>query len=169
AGRVPVGRRLGHRLGQNLVDHARQFWALGHERRRGLGQVGVDQRQAQIALVRRLAGHQLVGGAGQRVLVGLAIGLAALDLLGRDVVERADELPGRGQVTGQRLLADAEVGQVHVVVLVTELIALSAGVPAAGRVEQYVGRLDVAVNEVVRVRRVERGRYLADDVPDPGR
>ena len=112
--------------------------------------------------VRRVLSSGGEGGAGERVQVGAAVNPPALDLLGRHVVEGAEELPLGGEAAlaefVERLLAEPEVGQVHVVLP-----------PAArGGVEQHVGRLHVAVHQPARVRRVQRRPHLGDDVDDPG-
>ena len=160
AGPVAVGRGLGQRLGHDLVDGGRQVGALGGQRRRGRGQLGPHHRQALLPPERRLAREHLVSGAGQRVLVGAAVDLAALDLLRRHVVERAQELPGRGDADlGERLLAEPEVGEVHVIRLA------APGHPA----EQHVAWLHVPVDQAVGVGLVQRGGHLGDDVRGPDR
>ena len=47
-----------------------------------------------VAAIRRLARQALVEDAGERVVVGAPVDCLALDLFGRDVVDRADELAG---------------------------------------------------------------------------
>ena len=79
-----------------------------------------------------------------------AVDRLAADLLGREVVERADHLAGVGRRAAE-LLGDAEVGQVRVVVLV----------------EQDVGRLHVAVHEPAPVRGVEGAGDLGQDRERP--
>ena len=78
----------------------------------------------------RLSRQTLVEHAGERVFVRAPIHLRALDLLGGQVVERADQLAGLGGGATQ-LLGQAEVAQV--------------GMPVGG--QQDVGRLDVSVDE----------------------
>ena len=127
------------------------------QRRRGL-ELGPHERHAVVPLERRLPGQHLHDSAGQRVLVGPAVDRLALDLLGRDVVERAEELAGGGERRrGERVLAEPEVGQVDVI-----------GAPLGG-VEQYVAWLDVAVHEAVGVRGVQRRGSLGGDRGGPGR
>jgi hypothetical protein len=77
-------------------------------------------------------------------------GPLALHLLGRDVVERAHELPGLGQALLADSLGEAEVGEEGVVT------------PA----DEDVLRLDVAVDQAGLVRRIER---LGDRCEDPDR
>ena len=95
---------------------------------------------------RRRAGEALVHDARERVHVGLGRHLLAMDLLGRHVVERAEGLPGPGQQAALAVLGEAEIRQVGVAV----------------RVDQDVGRLDVAVEEALGVERVERARNLLE-------
>ena len=95
---------------------------------------------------RRRPGQQLEGGAGQRVLVGAAVDRVALDLLGRDVVQGAEELPGAGQPGGRRPATPCSAR------------SRTGTRGRAGRcravVEQHVGRLDVAVHQArARARR----------------
>ena len=74
--------------------------------------------------------------AGERVLVGPAVHVLALDLLGGDVGRRAEREAGveAGRLVGQPP-RQAEVGEIRVLALV----------------EQHVGGLDVAVHEPARV------------------
>jgi hypothetical protein len=117
AGGVAGGRRLGQGPGDRLIDARRQARPPGGHPRRRVGQVRVHHRGGFLAPERRRAGQQLERRAGQPVLIGPPVRRPALDLLGRDVVQRAQELarpgqPGRGS---QGLLAQPEIGQVHVV------------------------------------------------------
>ena len=76
-----------------------------------------------------------------------------MELLGRHVVDRAEEVArGRQVRVGAREARQAEVGQVGV---------LTA--------EQDVGRLDVAMDQPRRVRGVQRARDLVDDQRRPQR
>ena len=67
----------GERGGRRVLD-------VGH----GGGDVGLADEG-------HLPGQALEGHAGQGVLIGAAVDLAAVDLLGRDVGERAREAAGR--------------------------------------------------------------------------
>ena len=73
----------------------------------------------------------------------------ALDLLGRDVVDRADDVAGLGELRARALdpLRQAEVGEER-----------------GAALDQHVGGLDVAVDQALAVRGVERGGDLAADV-----
>ncbi len=78
--------------------------------------------------------------ACERVDIGTTVDLLPLDLLGSDVVERADKLAGCGQAgLGGGLLRQSEVGQVGVLVCA----------------EQDICRLDVPVDEAAPVCSVE--------------
>ncbi|MEZ5061445.1 MAG: hypothetical protein R2700_08020 [Solirubrobacterales bacterium] len=97
---------------------------------------------------RRPAGQHLVEDAAEGVDVGAGVDALTLDLLGRDVVERADEPAGRGQRGAARLvepLRQAEVGQEGVL---GRILALP-------RLDEDVAGLDVAMDETARVSDVE--------------
>ena len=70
-------------------------------------------------------------------------------LLGREVPQGADDEPGRGEAVGEVVepLGDAEVGELGV----------------AARVEEDVGRLDVAVHDAAGVGGAERRQHLGRD------
>ncbi len=127
------------------------------ERRRFLVQLREDGSHLRCPPERRMSGHALVQHAGQRVDVGPTVDVVAGDLLGRDVVDGAEERavrlrPGAVRLPGR----EAEVRQVRMI----------RAVGAATRVQEHVGRLHVAVDQPPRVRCVERARHLRDD---PGR
>ena len=86
--------------------------------------------------------------AAERVDVGAGVDPLAADLLGGDVAERADPAARARRAARARMR------------LVSPKSVRYAWSPA----EQDVGRLDVAVDEPARVRGVERGRDLRDDV-----
>ena len=115
----------------------------------------VHDRNIGRARERERAGERLEQEAAERVHVSTSVDLVAADLLGRDVVDGSHELPvGRPGVTGA--LCQPEVGEICVLA-------------AALLVEQDVGRLHVAVDEPLCVRRVERVRDLGGDRDDPPR
>jgi hypothetical protein len=84
-----------------------------------------------------------------REQVGARIDLLPLHLLGRHVLQRADHaaLRARG-FAGILDAGDAEVGELD----------------APARLDQQVGRLDVAVDDALLVRVVERAEQVADDL-----
>jgi hypothetical protein len=68
-----------------------------------------------VAVEGRLTGKAFVEQATQRVEVGAGGQLLALDHLRRDVLDRADDLPGRGESgLGGNLLRQPEVAEVTV-------------------------------------------------------
>ena len=96
----------------------------------------------------------MVEQAAERVDVGPRVDAAALDLLRRDVVDRADDVARLGQL---RLRALDALGQAEV------------GEEGGAALDQDVGGLDVAVDEPHAVRGVERRGDLAADVDRPVR
>ena len=158
---VAVLRRLGHGPEHHVVDRSRQLGTDGGDRGRKLDQVGPQHRSVIVAAERQPPGEALVQHAPQRIDVGARAHRGALDLLGRDVVDRAEEVPGAGQGSRQRggPLREPEVGEVDVV-----------GVGVAGvlgdRGDQDVAGLDVTVDETEHVRRVERIADLHEEAQD---
>ncbi len=100
-----------------------------------------------LALERLVAGQHLVEHHAQREEVGPVVHLLALDLLRRHVVGRAEELTLLGEVRAVEP-GDAEVRDLHPVV----------------RGDEDVRRLDVAVDDPVRMRVVQRVPHLGDGV-----
>ena len=160
AGGVPVCGDLGQGLGHDLVHGRGQVGAAAGQRGRRGGDLGPHDRDRLVPDERWLAGEHGVCGAGQRVLVSAPIYRPGFDLLGRDVVQGAQELAGRGQrADGQGPLAQPEVGEVRVAGVVS---------PARG-IQQDVARLDVPVDQAVRMRRLQGRGDLGDDVTGPRR
>ena len=160
AARVAVLRGLGQAPEHDLVHPGGQVGTRTGQRGRGRGQLGPHDGQALIAPEWRGARQHLERRARQRVGVGAAVHRAALDLLGGQVVQGAEHLPGQGEVGG-RLggLADAEVRQVDMI--------LRAVLSQAA--EQHIGRLHVPVHQAAGVRRVQRGGHLGHDPGGAGR
>ena len=149
-GRVAVLGVLRERALDDRVER-RGRAVLGRLRRRVV-QVRPQPRLVALALERDLARERVVQEAAERVDVGAGVDPLAADLLGRDVVERADPVAGlRRARDRERVLGEPEVGQVDVV--------LGA--------EQDVRGLDVAMDEAGGVRGVERAADLRDDVRGP--
>ena len=139
---------LGHCPLRQLVEVGGQLGPAlagrGHRR----AHVRVHLRDVVVALEGRGAGQSLEEHAAERVDVGAPVAAIALDSLGGEVVDRADDRTGVGQ-PGRRggMPGDAEVGQIGVLALLR-------------RVDQHVRRLDVAVDQFSAMRRRERRRNL---------
>ena len=147
--RRPVLAVLRERVLDRGVERDGQLRPRVAQRRRRVLEVRDHLLQVAVAVERRRAGERLEQHAGERVHVGPAVDVAAARLLGRHVVRRAHREAGpRQPVVGLAPLGQAEVGQERV------LAAVAPG-------DQHVRRLDVAVDEAVRVRDVERARDLA--------
>ena len=148
-GREALVPRLRHRARDDTVELLGQVLAHLRQPRRRARQVGVHHRDLGVPLERRPAGEALVEHAAERVDVGASVERQPLDLLGRGVLDGADEDPRPRQVGRARLLRDAEVRQVHVL---------------GGLGDQDVRGLDVAVDQVVVVGGVECARDLLEHV-----
>ena len=111
-------------------------------------------REIRVAPERRLPDQALVEHAAERVHVRPPVDFLSGDLLGCDVVDRAQQM---AVVAESGLLGDplreAEVRQVDVV----------GAVGAGAHVEEHVGGLHVAMDETARVRRVQGARDLCED------
>ncbi len=155
-GEVALVRILGERLGEHLVERRRKVGAACRDARRLIVDVSPQRRHVAVAPERRLAGQGFVEEAPERVHVGAGVGPTVRDLLGRDVVDGADEGAGAcGAGPGSiGALGQAEVGEVGVLVAVALL-------------DEHVGRLDIPVNEPARVGGVERLGDLRDDGGGP--
>ena len=92
---VPVARLLGQDPVEYLVNGGRQVGTEQREPGRRLLDMRPDDRRIQVLLERHPPGQALVEHAAERVLVGHAEHGKAANLLGRDVVDRAEERPGR--------------------------------------------------------------------------
>jgi hypothetical protein len=103
-------------------------------RRRLIGHL-LDQAAALLLVERRAEGEHLVERQAQRVDVAPAVDLAA-ERLGGHVPQGAEDVTGVGEVLLVVRLGQAEVGDPD----------------DAARVEQQVGRLDVAVDDPLDVR-----------------
>ncbi len=143
AASVTVTGLLGQDLGKDLVHGGRQIGPQGGRRRGALLHVREDDRRVQVLLERNTAGEAFVQHAAQRVLVGLAVHRGAADLLGSDVVDRAEELPSRGQpAAGHDVLGDPEVGEVHVIGILVARSLMSVDAETEGATAALIPRSD---------------------------
>ena len=114
--------------------------------------MGEHDGQLAVALEGPGAGEALEEDAAERVDVRAPVDLAARDLLGRDVVDRADEAAIAGEAAHRRDVAgEPEVADVGV------LAVRSLG-------DEHVSGLHVTVDEAGLVRRVERLSDLSDEI-----
>src|SRR5947199_139597 len=113
---IAAVRVLRHRPLDYVLELRRDLVASGgRDRRRGLLHVGPDLGRLGVARVGDVAGERLVEDATERVDVGAGVDLLALELLGRDVVERADEHAGLRETALRSLvLREPEVGEICV-------------------------------------------------------
>ena len=144
-GREPPGGILGERLVDRRLDAPGDVGPLEADGRRGGVDVLHRDGDEVVAGERHLAGEELEEHDAERVDVGLGVDVAALRLLGRDVVAGSEHGAGRGLLRGRLHRArDPEVGHLR--------LALA--------VQEDVLRLDVAVDEPVLVREREAARDL---------
>jgi hypothetical protein len=123
--------------------------------------VGPQQCGVVVPAEGELSGQALVQDAAQGVDVRAVAHRLALDLLGGDIVDGAEEVSGARQPTRQlrRSLGEAEVGEVHVA---------AAGGPRALLVgDEDVARLDVTVHQPGPVGGVQRTTDLAEQPQGP--
>ena len=114
--RVALLRLLRQRPGDHTVERGRQLGPLCARRRRLRVEVREDDCDLRVTPERRLPDEALVEHAAERVDVRAAVDLLTLDLLGSDVVDRAEQLAVLADtgLVGDPL-RDAEVRQVDVV------------------------------------------------------
>ena len=111
-------------------------------------------RDIRVAPERQLPDKALVEDAAERVDVRPTVDRHPDDLLGRDVVDRAEQVPVVAHVR--------HVGEPLRQAKVREVDVVGAVGPGAG-VEEDVRRLHVAMDETARVGSVERARDLGED------
>ncbi len=153
-----LARHLLHRgvaplglLGQHAVHHCRQargHFGVGAQHRLGLaGDDLVQHRVQRLAPERLLQREELVEHGPGREQVRARVDGAALGLLGRHVVGRAQDHAAARDAGARAQARQAEVQQLDL--------------PA--RADQDVGRLDVAVHDAARVGVAEAGADLQED------
>ena len=130
-----------HRPREEIVEIRRQ-------RRRRIVQVSLQHGDLAVARIGRLTREAVVDDAAERVEIRASVERLAANLLRAAVVDGAEERAGVGHRPRARPLRESEVAEV--------------GVPAAFG-EQDVRRLQVAVDQVRRMRRIERAADLLGD------
>ena len=145
-------RLLGERAGEHGVELLGKVGTRLRRRRRLLVHVRPEERDVGRPRERRLPGQALVEDAAERVDVRALVERVARDLLGGDVLERADDLAGGGDSRERaRALGQPEVAEVAVLA-------------TAGLRDEDVRGLDVAVDEALLVRGVERLGDLGEEL-----
>ena len=139
------------------VDLRRDVAADGRRGRDVAVHVLVGHAQRALAGVRHLPGDHLEQQDAGRVDVGPAVGLAPLDLLGRQVGDRADDHPLRDALAvGLDRSGEAEVGDLDATVVGDQdVLGLDVAVDEAGGVRRREG-LEHGVEEDERLRRGQR-------------
>jgi hypothetical protein len=134
---------LGERSRQDIVERRRHARATSARTRRLVLQMRVDRRDLRAARERHLARQTLEQHAPQRIQISPAVDLVAPDLLRRDVVDGPHHLPAhRRPATRRRVLGQPEVRQIDVL-------------DAALHRDQRIARLDIAMDQPTRMRRVQ--------------
>ena len=152
AGRVPLVGDFASAVAKTSSNAAGSSGARSESRGGGSFRWAKTTRELALAVERAPPREALEEDAAERVDVGSAVDVAALDLLRRDVVDRADEAAVRREAAGRREVpSEAEVADVRV---------LSFGLLA----DEDVRRLHVPVDEPRRVRGIEGLGDLRDDV-----
>ena len=128
------------------VECGRDIRVPGARCGRLLGELLERDRDCGVAFERHAAGQALVQDHADRVEVRCRSDVEAFGLLRREVVDRAEDRPGFGDLR-QPGAGDAEVGDRG----------------QAGRVDDHVHRLEVAVDDTVAVGEAGGLEDLADD------
>ena len=110
----------GEPAAQHVGDLLGQLLALRTHVRRGIVKVGMQNGHLGRPVEGRRAGETLVRDARQRVQIGATVLHASLDLLGRGVLDTADEAARAREPGSFSVLRDAEVGEVHMVTRLDE-------------------------------------------------
>ena len=152
-----VGRNSGRGSSAASIARPSSFGqvAAARAQRRQVGAQSAGGGDRAVAAHRVHAGPALVEHQRERVDVGGLGHALALGLLGRHVGERADDVAGARERVADREVGDAEVGEL--------------GEAGAGRGlgdDDHVLRLDVAVDDLLRVRVRERVAHRHADLGD---
>lgn len=153
--REPVRWVLGQGAPDDCIDIVRDAVVAQGDRGWVVMEVGTQQLRLRAARERWCSRQAVVDDTAEGVLVGAAVDRAALDGLGRQILERPDQA-----LTGLRdrpihALGEAEIRQ--------------PGPLPAAVFEEHVARLDVPVDETPDMGSVERIRDLLGDRRGPGR
>ena len=140
AARVPLVGILGQPSRQHRIDGPRQRRPALARRRHRIAVVRPHRRPRGVAVKRRRTGQRLEQHAGQAVAIRARVGRRAPDHLRSDVVDGAEPIPGRGRLEAA---PGPEVAQERPVA------------PGAPKLDQHVGRLQIAMDQPVSVDRVE--------------
>jgi SM-20-related protein len=108
----------------------------------------IEHRQRRVGLERLATGKSFVDHDARGVNVALRCCRRAVQPLGREVGERADDEPGAGDAVGIGCCRDTEIDDLH----------------RARRCEQQVGWFDIAMDDATPVRGVERSEELGSDI-----
>ena len=152
AARISLRSRDGHRRRDHLVDSGRKVGAGLRRAGPRISDVRVEHVDVPLADERRRTHERFVENASERIHVDPVVAVLRQDLLGRRVRQGPDHLSGprkRDRVL-LPVLAQPEIRQVRVR-------------PARVARDDDVARIDVAVHQPARVRRVERVGYLPED------
>jgi hypothetical protein len=93
---------LRHGFGHDVVDLRWEIGATGGHRWRLLVHMCPHERGGLIPGIRNIPSQALIEHTAQRVEISPAIDFFALNLLGRDIVDSADDLAGRGKASTRR-------------------------------------------------------------------
>ena len=157
---VAVGRVLGERLAHQRLDVGRHRVVEARQRLGLLREDALGRLRHRRAGERRASGEHLVEHRPEREQIGAMVDLAAAQLLGRHVVQRAQHHPGHGEPERLRVIGRRrreELGQPEV----EHLDSLPPG-------EHHVRALDVAVHDAAAVRVVEGVGHLHRDLERVG-
>ena len=159
-------RLLGQHRRQELVERRRNLRPQASAAVGGASVRCMRTRSARVVgLERPPPQDHLVGDDAERVDVGLAVDVLGARLLGRRC-SRAYRRPARSSsaadATTGRWRRSSSLGEISLAT--PKSSSLTAVAPSAHRAQEDVGRLQVAVNDSLFVRRVERVAHLVEDV-----
>ena len=141
---------------QSFIDNAFQFAGQvriqPHRRHWRLVQDGFEQQRSRVPAERQRACRHLVQHRAKRKQIGARIERLAARLLRRHISHRADRRSRRGQLVHAEVGLGRIPGNRRFQLGQTKIENLP--VPAAG--DKNIGRLNVAVNDALGVRRIER-------------